>query len=224
MLKKALVVLACSVLGVSSMEEKESNRASASGLRVEMVSGADMQPYLERIVEYRLKYFKEFPYLYQGNVEEEVEFVEQYIKSSTARVLVLKDQCGNFGGFATGISVMESSHADKLGVIINQPENVYYIGEMIFDELFRGKDGFRQCLSYFQNIKEMGYKKVCFITVQRDGKYPRPINYHDHEGAWGVTGFEKYEQTITISWPVIQVGGDSVAQENILNIWIKKLM
>ena len=227
----------CSVLSVFAAVEGDEmtgtgTKRMISDMSVEMVQGEAISRYEHFIIEWRLQYFKEFPYLYNGTLVQEKEFSAQYIKEPSARVIVAKNEgdfCGYceedyFLGFATGISVSESTLAEVLEPVLDQPRETYYIGEVIFSKAARGKGLLDACLSYLDEIRKMGYTKVCFITVQRDENHPmRPAHYRDGEAAWLHFGFEKSEQTITVPWDTIQPNGSTVLTDNVLNVWVKNL-
>lgn len=195
-----------------------------SNFRVELLAGADIEPYVEQIVDFRLKYFRVFPYLCEGTREEEMASVRRYIDSSTGHALVLKDEHENFGGFLTGISINESIYADEFKAVLPYPEKTFYIGEMIFAESFRGKDGIQKCLEYFYLISKMGYEHVCCISVQRADDHPlKPAKYCNVSSLCKVLGFKKAQQTITIPWAVVQGDGTSLLMDNIMDIWVRDL-
>ncbi|MES2607121.1 MAG: hypothetical protein V4544_00060 [Pseudomonadota bacterium] len=194
------------------------------GFHVELLAGSAIEPYIEKMTEFRLKYFRVYPYLCEGTREEEMTSVRRYIDSASGHILVLKDENDNFGGFLTGISILESSYSSEFSAVLPCPEKAFYIGELIFAESFRGRDGIQKCLEYFHLIKEMGYESVCCITVQRAEDHPlKPDKYRDVSVLCKVLGFKKIEQTITISWPVIQSDGIALPMGNIMNIWVRDL-
>jgi hypothetical protein len=194
------------------------------GFHVELLTGSAIEPYIEQMIDFRLKYFRVFPYLCEGTREEEMASVRRYIDSPTGHVLVLKDESENFGGFLTGISISESSYSADFTPVLTCPEKAFYIGEMIFAESFRGRDGIQKCLEYFHLIKEMGYESVCCITVQREADHPlRPTGYRDVSSLCKVLGFRKIEQIIMIPWDVIQSDGNPLPMDNVMNIWVRDL-
>lgn len=207
-----------------SENEYKGSAVKSSRFYVELVSGSDIEPYVEQMIDFRLKYFRVFPYLCEGTREEEMVSVRRYIDSSTGHALVLKDENENFGGFLTGISINESIYADEFKAALAYPEKTFYIGEMIFAESFRGKDGIQKCLEYFHLIKEMGYEYVCCISVQRSGDHPlKPAKYCNVSSLCKVLGFKKAQQTITIPWAVLQSDGTSSLMDNVMDIWVRDL-
>lgn len=196
----------------------------SSGFHVELLIGVDIEPYVEQMIEFRLKYFQVFPYLCEGTRDEEMASVRRYIDSPTGHVLVLKDENQNFGGFLTGISISESCYSAEFGAVLTCPEKAFYIGEMIFAEAFRGRDGIQKCLEYFHLIKEMGYASVCCITVQRGEDHPlKPAKYRDVSVLCKLLGFKEIEQTIMIPWPVIHGDGNALLMDNVMTIWVRDL-
>lgn len=208
------------------MQENERNAfvSKTSGFQVELLTGSAIEPYIEHMVDFNLKYFRMFPYLCEGVREEEVESARRYIDSPTGHVLVLKDKNENFGGFLTGISALESDYHADFSAVLKNPEKAFYIGEMIFAESFRGRDGMQKCLEYFYLIKEMGYESVCCLVVQRAADHPlKPTGHRDVSSLCKMLGFKKIEETISIPWSVIQSDGSSLPMDNVMNIWVRDL-
>jgi hypothetical protein len=42
---------------------------------IKTVSGKDFEPYLLRLANLRIKIFREYPYLYDGNIEDEKQYL-----------------------------------------------------------------------------------------------------------------------------------------------------
>jgi len=56
--------------------------------------------YLDEIANWRIQYFKVFPYLYQGNLEYEKKYLESFAKTTFATVALAFDN-DKLVGFAT---------------------------------------------------------------------------------------------------------------------------
>jgi hypothetical protein len=204
--------------------ERGASVSKPSGFQVELLTGSAIEPYIEQMVDFNLKYFRMFPYLCEGVRDEEIESARRYIDSPTGHVLVLKDANESFGGFLTGISIPESDYYADFSAVLKKPEKTFYIGEMIFAESFRGRDGLQKCLDYFHLIKEMGYESVCCLVVQRAADHPlKPKGYRGVSSLCKMLGFKKIEKTISIPWSVIQSDGGALPMDNIMNIWLRDL-
>ena len=55
------------------------------------VYGKQIQSYIDDIASLRLKVFKDFPYLYDGNIEDEHKYLERYSLSKNSLVLLFLD-------------------------------------------------------------------------------------------------------------------------------------
>lgn len=178
---------------------------------------------MHKIAEMRISYFRGFPYLYDGTIEQEKPHLEKYLRSQNANVLLaLYNE--TVIGFCSAIPLKDEIDEIKLpfssaGFVLNE---VLYIGEIIIDEAFRGQ-GITRKFFESQEIfaKTNGFTKISFLTVERETTDKNcPQNYKDLEAIWRHFGYNKYTSNfIYLKWPRIDMGGKTMT--NKLSIWTK---
>ena len=60
-------------------------------INIQQYSGKEMEPQIETLGEFRLRYFREFPYLYIGTKENEQGHLAEYLANPSTRLFVAKD-------------------------------------------------------------------------------------------------------------------------------------
>lgn len=54
-----------------------------------VLKGAQIVKYLEEVVKFRLKVFREYPYLYDGNLDYEKEYFKDFANNPRAMVILV---------------------------------------------------------------------------------------------------------------------------------------
>lgn len=120
-----------------------------SELSLQTLSGAAIRPYLPEVARLRIAVFREWPYLYDGDLDYEARYLEVYARSGSA-VLVLVRDGERVVGASTGIPLAEESEPFrkpfiKAGI---PPETVFYCGESVLDPAYRGRGLYRQFFAH----------------------------------------------------------------------------
>lgn len=196
---------------------------------IKLITNTEINSYLSFIAQMRLTALREFPYLYHGTMEAELPYVEFYSKAQDAIVAIA--YADNVAvGIITGAPFAQC-HEILPGARIKfehaklQPEQCYYIGEVIIFPEHRGKG---LCRMLFTDIEKyvlsLGYTKTIFISVSREANHPfKPANYISQDIIWNRRGYKKTSITINFSWPTYQCDGSIAEQEHVLNYWMKNL-
>ena len=67
----------------------------APGLTIARFSGPALAGYLDDVARLRMEVFREFPYLYDGTLEYERNYLKKYVRCAQAVVVVAFADCGN---------------------------------------------------------------------------------------------------------------------------------
>ena len=105
---------------------------------MEVLKGNEIKNYVDELGRFRIEIFKEFPYLYEGNMEYERNYLYRYTKSSESILILMKDTRGLFGA-CTGIPLQDedTEHVRPFQKI--NIEEIFYIGELMVRADSRGK-------------------------------------------------------------------------------------
>jgi GNAT superfamily N-acetyltransferase len=196
--------------------------------RIEVFKGISTAPYLQTLSDLRLEAFKEFPYLYVGNIEDEVSYAQLYT-SAPEGILVIAFQDETIAGLYSGLPLNASgafisAWHDKLieeGVDLT---NYFYAGELIVKPAFRKKGlGAQLMTRLIQEVDAMGFSGFMGVTAIRAYDHPlRPQGYFDTDAIWGKYGLEKIPVVLTGTWPTLQLDGSIKVEDNQLACWIRK--
>lgn len=203
---------------------------SEEGLCAKIFKGQEIRPHLIDIANIRINTLKEFPYLYEGSLEQEISYLEMYANSPESQTILLFRTTLNESqivGFSTSIPLDQEQEEIKKPFqdkFLNL-RDFLYIGELIILPPYRKKG----ILTYFEetkyienSAKERGFSHIVFMTVKREHSHPcTPKSYRSLESLWKKYGYEKTDGLqVKTSWDQIDTGKNEI---NGLDIWEKSL-
>jgi len=186
-------------------------RMDAQTFTVRALSGDEILPWLDAVAELRMTVFREWPYLYAGDVGYERDYLSRYGRSARS-VLVLAMVGDALIGASTGLPLADEDPAFQrpfvdLDVAI---ERVFYFGESIVLPQWRGQGiGHR-----FFDLRQAharalgGFDMTAFAAVDRAEQDPRrPPNHRGNEVFWRKRGYVRQPgMTMLLRWNEIDVG------------------
>ncbi len=191
-----------------------------------LLTGDDMQNKLEFLAQQRIKHYHGYPYLYDGNMQEELEYLN-FVASSLHSVLCLIYKGDDIVGFAMGASFTQFASHFKGSIELFQaanrnPHDYYYIAD---DIILPGHEGHLLTERMFEKLEQyarnLGFAYTCIVHEQHDVHPLKPKNYCDID--WRKLGYAKTESAIHFTWNTLQADGSTCKQEHKLPYWIKKL-
>lgn len=205
-------------------------------LRIEVLKGAEIMPYMQALSEFRIKAFYEFPYLYIGTVEGDLSYTQSYASTPQGR-LIVAFHGGKIVGMYSGmpLDVPESYFHDlslptpylcewsqKLSKKGIETDKYYYSGELIIDPVFRNQKLGSRLMNLFKDeAKNMGFSGMIGVTSLRPEDHPlRPKNYFNTDTVWGKHGFRRTSIVIPETWLTRQGDGSEKMESNDLSVWI----
>ena len=158
--------------------------------------GSSIQPYLNSIARLRLEVFRDFPYLYESTLENEIAVVQAHIRCPDA-IAVLVFDGSTVVGVSTGIPA-DQKEADFQKVLADHeiaPARAFYFSESVLLKQYRG----RGIGHHFYDLREdhvknlKNYDSICFFTVPRANNDPeRPADYLPLSEFWTKRGYVLY--------------------------------
>lgn len=193
-------------------------------LRIERLAGEALQQYLPDLARLRITVFREFPYLYEGEMAYEERYLQTYIESKGS-VVVLAWDGERIVGASTGIPLSEETPNVKAPFIeAGYPvDEIFYCGESVLLSEYRGQGA---GVAFFEHreahAKENGYKYSCFCAVQRPQDHPlRPADYVPLNRFWENRGYQIQPQLQTeFSWKEV---GEETESPKPMTFWMKEL-
>lgn len=175
------------------------------------------------LADLRVRIFREFPYLYDGTVEDECSNLRAYANSANSLITVMYDGIRHIA--AMSCLPMQDAWGELVDNLSTQAVNIsecLYIGEILMEKTHRGM-GLGSRLFDFARMHavRLNMKKLCFFSVRRDHTHDaRPADYLEPAELWQKWGFSLVPGAdVTLSYPQVDVG----MQSHILDFWIRPL-
>jgi len=194
-------------------------------MEIRLLHGAAIAPYIDDLARLRLTVFREFPYLYDGTLESEADYLASYARSGRSLVVLALDD-GKLVGASLGLPLVDGSSQLQQPFLAQgrDPASVYYFAESVLLPAYRGRGlGVRFFIereSYAHKLAEFDYCTFC--TVERPNGHPlRPTDYKPLHGFWRNRGFLD-EPTLRSShaWRDLDEQEESA---KIMSFWLKPL-
>jgi len=184
--------------------------------------GEEILPYLDAAAHLRIEVFREYPYLYEGSLESEEEYLTAYARCPQS-IFVLAQDDGETVGVSTGLPL---AHADSsfqkpfLEAQLNL-DDIFYLGESVLRKNYRGQGiGHAFFDKREAHARQLGCSQATFCAVVRPSDHPlQPKVYFDNHALWHKRGYEPCELQACLSWRQVDSG---LEQENKLQFWIKR--
>ena len=194
-------------------------------VRVVTSMGQAVRPHLEALARLRIRVFRDYPYLYDGDMAYEHRYLECYARSRRG-VFVLALDGDEVVGCSTGIPLADEVAAIQQpfverGMLLNE---VFYFGESVLLPEYRGQGiGHR-----FFDLRESharrqgGFRWTTFCAVERAANDPRrPGGHRANDEFWRKRGYLRQDDMFcTLDWTEI----DAVeASAHRLRFWLRPL-
>ena len=191
-------------------------------MKIIEVNGPELEPYIDGLGRLRITVFREYPYLYDGSLEYEREYLTSYLKSPRSLVALVLDQDQVVG--ATTCVPMADEGPEFQQAFINagyDMQTICYFGESILLPEFRGRGLGKE---FFQrreaHARKHAFQITTFCAVDRPGDHPRrPAGYTPLDGLWTKQGYTRHpELQATFVWKEID---EAVESPKTLTFWLK---
>ncbi len=192
-------------------------------LNILQLSGGEASGYAEELARLRIKVFREYPYLYDGDMAYEVAYVDTFLKAQQNFMVIVEDD-GQVVGASTGLPLVEETDNIKAPFLEAGWDitRMYYFGESVLLPAYRGKGLGRKFLELRQQFAlSLGFRLLTFCAVVRPDDHPlRPKGYQPLDPLWKAQGFEPQEIYCYISWKEI---GELEETPKPLRFWTKAI-
>ena len=191
---------------------------------VRVLTGEDLRDALDDVARLRITVFRAFPYLYDGDLAYERDYLRAYL-SPDAVVAVALDADGAIVGASTG-APMEDHAGDFGAAFADRPEpldQIFYCAESVLLPEYRGTGiGHAFFDAREDHARRIGRRYAAFCSVIRPADHPeRPADYRPLDGFWRKRGYAPLPGVIArFGWKDL---GEAEASEKALQFWMRAL-
>ena len=193
-------------------------------IEVRALQGAELEAALDDVAGLRIAVFRDWPYLYDGTLDYERQYLATY-REPPGALLVGAFDLGRLVGASTS-TPMEDHAAEfaapfqRLGIPLTE---ILYGAESVLLPAYRGQGiGHRFFDLREAHARAMGRKYVAFCSVKRPADHPmRPANARTNDAFWRGRGYAPLPGVVAeFSWRDL---GDTAETQKPLQFWIRAL-
>ena len=193
-------------------------------LRIETLTGAALAAALDDVARLRIEVFRAWPYLYDGDLAYEREYLQSYRDSAGAVVVGAFDE-DRLVGAATGTPLAD--HADDFAAAFAQSTldmaDIFYCAESVLLPAYRGQGaghGFFDARE--AHARELGFAKSAFCSVIRPKEHPlHPTGYTPLDPFWRKRGYRPLPGVVAeFAWKDIDQPKET---SKALQFWLRDL-
>jgi GNAT superfamily N-acetyltransferase len=199
-------------------------------IQIRRCTGAEeIRRHLDAVAALRIDVFRDWPYLYDGSIAYEREYLEAYVGSNDS-VFVLAFEGDAVIGASTGLPLADDSVEFRAPFEARGLDagKVFYLGESVLLPQYRGHGIGHAFFDHREaHARSLGrFDTTAFCAVDRDADDPRrPAQHRGNEAFWEKRGYTRQpDMTMTLRWNEI---GDSEAGhgeiEHALTFWTRAL-
>lgn len=192
-------------------------------LALEKLRGPEAESEFEAIARLRIEVFREYPYLYEGSLAYERNYLARYFRCPES-VVFLVVHSGKIIGAATSLPLRYEDAAFQAPFqSANIPaDQVFYFGESVLKKEYRGQ-GIGQKLMKARIEAAEAFPSVrwlAFCAVVRPADHPKqPPGYRGLEDFWKRNGFAP-QQGLTTEFPWTDIGSSRETQ-HLMQFWLR---
>jgi GNAT superfamily N-acetyltransferase len=191
---------------------------------VETLAGEAVEPAIPDLARLRIAVFRDFPYLYDGDLDYERKYLRKFAQLPESTLVVARD-----GGAIVGASTALPMRKAGDEVIApfrargRDPAHYYYFGESVLLPDYRGHGiGVAFFMHREERARALGFRYATFCAVERPADHPRrPKDYVPLDAFWTHRGYAKHPELVAaFSWKEI---GEAAETPKTLTFWIRTL-
>jgi len=198
-------------------------------LLVSTLRGEEIVPVIPGLARLRIDIFRDFPYLYDGDLAYEANYLASYAKSPRAAVIAVVDPAldepERLVGAATALPLADEPEAftspvAAAGIDVSR---VCYFGESLLRREYRGRGiGHRFFDAREAHARSLGLPLAMFCAVIRPEDHPlRPANYRPLDAFWRSRGYAPLANAaVRLSWKDVDAPVETGKE---LGFWLRDL-
>mgnify|MGYP001182230294 FL=1 len=193
-------------------------------LEIKTFSGAEAAARFPDVARLRIAVFRDFPYLYDGDLAYEERYLATYARSQGS-IFVLAIDDGTVVGASTGTPMTAETEEVKAPFLAagRDPADYFYFGESVLLPAYRGRGiGVTFFAEREAQAHRFGLRHTTFCAVERPSDHPRrPTDYVPLDAFWHKRGYRHHPELRTsFTWRDLD---DTSESPKPLSFWIKDL-
>ncbi|AMV70527.1 GNAT family acetyltransferase [Desulfuromonas carbonis] len=204
-----------------TLEKDEKSLSTPAG---KLLTGPAVAGALDALATLRLDIFLEYPYLYRGRREDELNYLRSYAEQPDACV-ILAAEGGEAIGAATGMP-LSHENSQLLEAFADSALNLgetYYVGELLLRPAYCSRGLGRRLLAQLESevLARGRYRQLTCATVERPADHPlRPPDFIPITRFLARTGFVRLPGVTThFAWRE----PDGIQRDHVMQFWMKEL-
>lgn len=197
---------------------------SPPGIQVKTLTGTAIWPFLTALAALRISVFRDFPYLYDGEMSYEQTYLQTYITVPGAAVIIAQDG-EHVVGAATCLPMAGETANIQRPFLEAKADisEIFYFGESVLEAAYRGRGiGVAFFAAREAQARVTGHRIAAFCAVQRPASHPRrPQDFVPLDRFWANRGYTRQPGlTCQMSWRDI---GETTESQKTLMFWTRVL-
>lgn len=191
-------------------------------VEVRALTGAELEAHLDDVARLRIAVFRDWPYLYDGTLDYEREYLKTY-RDNAGALLVGAFDAGILVGAST--STFMEDHAEGFAAPLRQiglpAGSILYGAESVLLPAYRGQGlGHRFFDLREAHARAHGRSHVAFCSVVRPDDHPlRPETYRTNDAFWAGRGYARLPGVLAeFAWKDVGDEGETVKP---LQFWMR---
>lgn len=193
-------------------------------MRVAALTGDDLTSAVGQVAQLRIDVFRDWPYLYDGDLAYEQAYLAPFAGSKDA-ILVGAFDGAELVGASTGAPLQD--HASDFAAAFAATDldlaDVFYCAESVLRPAYRGQGIGHQFFDLREaHARALGFTYAAFCGVIRSRDHPqRPESYRPLDAFWRGRGYQPMDGVVAeFSWKDIGDRGETLKP---LQFWMRKL-
>lgn len=182
-------------------------------IALETLAGDAVRAVISDLARLRVEVFRDWPYLYDGDLDYERRYLAKYADLPDATLVVARDGDRVVGAStALPLSKAEAAMQKPFRDAGLRVADWYYFGESVLDRAYRGRGvGVAFFARRESRAAALGYRSTTFCAIERPADHPlKPASYIPLDAFWIRRGYTRRpELRATFDWQDIDQPAES---------------
>ncbi|GGO77890.1 GNAT family acetyltransferase [Marinobacterium nitratireducens] len=195
-------------------------------MQIKTLCGEAIAPHIDDLARLRIEVFRAFPYLYDGSLDYERDYLGTYARSPES-LFVLALDGDRVVGAATGVPMADETEEFRRPFVEAgwNPDEIFYFGESVLLPEYRGQGlGVRFFEEREAYARRLGRFRHCaFCAVERPADHPlRPADHVQLNDFWANRGYV-HQPTLRTEYRWKDVG-ETCETAKPMSFWLRELI